>query len=146
MPDHPISHLPRNVPPWEEVRQTRCGRPIGDVVRMGTMDAYNALVAREGKRRAAYDYCQTCTDQYVGGAGASWELNAIAIMADWLGRARYSQDGTRFEITASLHAISALIEAHHDEFQAHRDAKKGGAKSLDEARASKNMRHLRGLS
>lgn len=145
MSDQPRAHLPRTVPPWEEIRETRCGRPIGDVVKMGTMDAYLALAKREGKRRAAYDYCQTCTDQYVGGAGASWELNAIAIMTDWLGRARWSKDGARFEITASLHAISALIDAHPDEFHAHRDAKKSGAVSLDETRAAKNNRHLRGL-
>lgn len=139
MPDQPVAHLPRPVPPWEEVRHTHCGRPIADVVKMGTAEAYLALAKRQGKRRAAYDYCQTCTDR-LAYANGSWEMNATAIMIDWLGRTRYSNDGTRFEVTASLHALAALVDAHRDEFEAHRDATKQGIVSLNQRRAERKIR------
>lgn len=145
MPDQPVAHLPRTVPPWEEVRHTHCGRLILDVVKMSTVEAYVALAKREGKKRAAYDYCQNCAERVAYGT-ASWERNATAIMLDWLSRTRWSNDSTRFETTASLHAIAALIEAHKDEFVAHRDATKNGIASLNEKRTFKRESHLRGLS
>lgn len=142
MSDEPRAHLPRPVPPWEEQRHTLCGRPITDVKKMGTLAAYAALAKREGQRRAAYDYCQTCTER-ARYAARSWETDPIGIMHDWLGRGMYVSDVEREHITASLHALSALIEEHREEFQAHRGATNSGAASLSAARAAK--RGLRGV-
>jgi hypothetical protein len=145
MPDQPVAHLRRPVPPWEEVRHTHCGRLIADVAKMGTVEAFAALVKREGQRRAAYDYCLTCTERarYTPG---SWETNATEIALDWLGRTRYVSDGGRDRTTATLHALAALVDAHRDEFEAHRDATKSGIASLNAKRTAKNMPHLRGLT
>jgi hypothetical protein len=144
MPDQPVAHLPRAVPPWDEIRYTHCGRLIVDVAKMGTAEAYAALVKRQGQRRAAYDYCQNCTERAKYTQG-SWETNATDIALDWLGRTRYISDGGRDIATATLHALAALVDAHREEFEAHRDATKSGIASLNAKRTAKNMPHLRGL-
>lgn len=143
MPDQPVAHLARPVPPWDEVRHTLCGRLIVDVARMGTPEAYTATVKKHGQRRAAFDYCVTCIDRgpYTE---AKWEQSAVEIALDWLGRSRYARDGSRDNVTTTLHALSALVEAHPEEFEAHRNATKSGAKSLDAARTARKN-HLRGL-
>jgi hypothetical protein len=109
---------------------------------MGTLAAYAALAKREGQRRAAYDYCQTCSERgrY---AAMSWETNPVDVMQDWIGRGMYLSDADREHINASLHALAALVDAHRDEFDAHRDATQSGAVSLHAARAAK--RGLRGI-
>jgi hypothetical protein len=146
MPDQPVAHLPRITPPWEEVAHTFCGRKIEDVARMGTTHDYVALAKREGVRRAAYDYCQTCTER-VRYSGTSWEANAIDIAMDWLNRGgRYGGSSeARDDITASLHALSALVDAHREEFDAHRNAGKSGATSLTAKRAEARRPKLRGV-
>jgi hypothetical protein len=90
-----------------------------------------------------YDYCQTCTDRLVW-SKASWEADPVEIALDWLGRGRYTPG--RDTIAATLHALAALVEAHREEFEAHRDATKSGIASLNAKRAAKTTPHLRGLS
>lgn len=124
------------------MRHTQCGRLIADVAKMGTIPAYAALAKREGKRRAAYDYCGSCTER-ARYAAMGWETNPVGVMEDWIGRGMYLNDGAREHINASLHALSALVEAHREEFEAHRDATKSGAVSLSAARTAK--RPLRGI-
>lgn len=145
MPDEPVAHLPRPVPPWEEIRHTHCGRLIVDVAKMGTSEAYTATVKKYGQRRAAFDYCVTCC-QRASVSGASWETSAVEITSDWVGRGIFTANKAREDVRASLHALAALVEAHRDEFEAHRDATKSGAVSLSAKRADKGRRQLRGLT
>lgn len=142
MPDEPVAHLPRPVPPWEEVHNTLCGRGITDVAKMGTIAAFIATVKKYGQRRAAFDYCQNCVS-HTRTAVMTWEKNPIEIVSDWVGRGIYTAAPGQERITANLYALAALVEAHPEEFEAHRSATTTGAVSLGAARAAK--RRLRGV-
>lgn len=142
MPDEPVAHLPRPVPPWEEAHNTLCGRDMADVAKMGTIAAFIATVRKHGQRRAAFDYCQSCAS-HTRTAVMTWEKNPIEIMSDWVGRGIYTAAPDQERITANLYALAALVEAHPEEFEAHRDATKEGAVSLSGARLAK--RRLRGI-
>lgn len=142
MPDEPVAHLPRPVPPWEEEHNTLCGRDINDVAKMGTVAAFVATVKKYGQRRAAFDYCQSCAS-HSRTAVMTWEKNPIEIVSDWVGRGIYTAAPGQERITANLYALAALVEAHAEEFEAHRGATDSGVPSLSAARAAK--RGLRGI-
>lgn len=148
MSDQPVAHLPRVMPPWSSLRLTQCGLDIASVARMTTADEVRALVAKAGKRRAAYDTCVTCTDTWGRwGGDDTWATQPASVIQRAAERCghhwrdpRRAEQGDLF--TRELHAVAMLVEAHRAEFDALVTGL-GETASLDAARTAKRVRDRR---
>lgn len=123
--DEPMKHVLRPKPPWETVELTHCGRQ-GTTVQITTVDGVNAHVRKYGRQRTAYTHCMTCLERVQAYTSidmrlrqrvpVTWENDPVAVVGRWLDRTY--EEPERARKRRILHAISALVEAHQDEFDA----------------------------
>lgn len=136
----PLDHIARSPLPWRQQPElTECGIPIlelaGKIVTVVTVDA---RIKQLGRTRAAFTTCMTCAH-----TGQKWtgydedqnmlfalgrEVNAVEHERPpshpdiYAGNTqRIERDRSRWnrrqQLTAELRAITALVEAHREEFQ-----------------------------
>lgn len=119
MPEEPLKHLLRVLPPWVSETMTECGRDGSDVGALTTPEEVRALVAKHGKQRAAFLVCMTCIETWSNHRSSTWETDPQGIVARWITRHdRYSRFPEPSHAGRYLHALAALVVAHPEEFRA----------------------------
>lgn len=116
-----VDHVLGSVLPWRSAQQTRCGRAVGDVAAVITLDQLEARINRYGRGATTLTVCATCCTS--AHAATRWEVNPIGVVAQEAVRCGFSgvidsrskPEARRF--AAELYAIAALIRAHRDEFE-----------------------------
>lgn len=121
MTEEPLAHIFRTRLPWRNDTYTECGRHETDVRSIITRDELKKRLNKWGHKRTAFTVCMTCMDR--SKYNDTWELSPIAVLRRECERVGYYQpygDGPRSQqhhrLANELHAITALIEAHRDEF------------------------------
>lgn len=114
----PVDHILRPQLPWRRGGGvTECGYSSEKVPTL-TREAYFQRVKEFGRQRAAMLTCMTCSD-----AATRWSTwdddprQAMQRELEWEGGYRRRDRGNRTH--DELLAISSLIDAHRDEFDAH---------------------------
>jgi hypothetical protein len=111
MPDGPLDHILRPVPPWRVVQPlTECGL-AGARGELINREEFDARIARYGKARTAFTVCMTCFQ--TARRWQTWEQDPLRVVArDDNPYAAGQGEVLREE----LRALAALAEAHRDEF------------------------------
>lgn len=129
-------HVVRERLPWRTDDITECGRPVEDVVSVITREQLQWRVKQHGQQRTAFTVCMTCWPTSTTHASATWATHPTHLLSREMrrgsdgivyidyGRRRWNSDdpppqptGPHVDrLSAELHAIAALIEAHRDEF------------------------------
>ncbi|OYN76837.1 hypothetical protein [Mycolicibacterium sphagni] len=126
MPDEPRDHVVRDRLPWRTDDLTECGRTLDDVASHITRDQLMWRLKEHGKQRTAFTVCMTCWQTASDRSRESWETNPTALLSRQMRRGAGGivyfdyRDPARTPhvdlMSAELHAIAALIEAHREEF------------------------------
>lgn len=123
MPDEPVSHIARPSVPWRpDGERTECGKPSSEFASVVSAQEAEALVRKHGKTRAMFLLCVTCVQTASRHAawgprsieGYSWDSDPIEVLARYIERARYRDDGD--QVRVELRAVGMLVEAHIGEF------------------------------
>lgn len=120
-----LDHIAREPLPWRDEHLTECGREITATLPAVTPDEVRDRIRKWGKQRTSFTVCMTCVNRYDIAAlhGDTWERNPIGLLHRELQRCGVYGGGTETPktalMTAELHAISALIAAHREEFDAY---------------------------
>lgn len=118
--DEPLKHLHRDMPPWTTQAEavTECGRPMSDVAAHSTYDEAAAFIAKHGKRRAAFAFCQTCMERTR--YRADWINHPEEIVSRWVaGHSQWNREPDPARPTVRhIHALAALVAAHPQEYAA----------------------------
>lgn len=111
-PAEVLDHITRPGLPWRAERLTECGRPA-DGVQTITADELRARVARLGKQRTAFTVCMTCAGRV--GYSKPWAVAPELVLEREIQR-RKPEEVLR--LRRELAAVTALVEAHREEFDA----------------------------
>lgn len=114
MTEQPLRHVRRVNPPWDDQVRTECGRGENDVKVIVDRAEAIAFVKKFTMARAVFVHCTVCLDRLRYGA-PTWEKGAVDVVAGWLTR-RYNHGETQ-RLERHLHALAALVERHHEEYQ-----------------------------
>lgn len=112
-----LDHIARTELPWRTATpRTECG--LTDTSALSA-DEFEAKALRQGQRRTALTTCMTCLDRVRVRGRSGRRIGPFEVLAREVDRVRRSR-GTheRDALELELTAISALIGAHRDEFDA----------------------------
>ncbi|SHP53535.1 Uncharacterised protein [Mycobacteroides abscessus subsp. abscessus] len=120
MTNEPRDHVIRAQLPWRTDELTECGRELNDVASYITRDQLIARVKEHGQQRTAFTVCMTCWST-ASSHRYDWNSDPIATIAREASRCggsygHASPSPERAHLVAELRAITALIDAHRDEF------------------------------
>jgi NMD protein affecting ribosome stability and mRNA decay len=163
----PLDHIARTALPWRvKPDLTECGKPISELGdRVVSREAVATRIKAIGQQRAAFEICMTCastSDRWTGQARRVDEgISTLAREAAAVehayppSRPRVYPDGTIREspsdarlwerkqlLIAELRAITALVEAHREEFDGYL-AGLGETVSLADRRVANRQRRAR---
>ncbi len=114
----PVDHIARPQLPWRtDAGITECGFNAAKVKTLTRIEFF-ARLKDMGQRRTAMLTCMTCSD--TARRWGTWDddpRKALEREITWESGWRRSDRGER--LRDELIAIAALIEDHHDEFEAH---------------------------
>lgn len=129
MPEERRDHVIRARLPWRTDDLTECGRALDDVATHITREQLLWRIKQDGQQRTAFTICITCWQTSNSHSRATWETQPSEMLARESRRGRsgivyyeYQRDGRPptgphvDRLSAELHAMAALIEAHREEF------------------------------
>jgi hypothetical protein len=134
-----IDHVARSPLPWRTIELTECGLPV-EAHPVITRDSYLARLREWGQDRTRFTVCRTCAQTAAN--YKTWEedpVNAIQREAHRHGFFAREADGGRDLFTRELRALTALVEAHREEFDAYVEGLTETT-SLDAVRRAKRRR------
>jgi hypothetical protein len=126
MTDEPRDHVIRERLPWRSDDLTECGRPVSDVAGVITHEQLVWRVNQYGKQRTAFTVCMTCYT--AANHSPQWATNPTGALTRDMRRGfsmvyrEFDRDTGTYgpvkvdRLSAELHAIAALIDAHREEF------------------------------
>jgi hypothetical protein len=160
----PLDHLARTPLPWRGAEDyTECGRLISDIgpERIITRAQLKTRINELGQKRAAFETCMTCVD-----TANRWpddplevlhrEVTAVHHLHQWTPhpqywtrrpegeRQRYDRDRARYlRFVREYEAITALIEAHREEFDSFVEDVEGTVSLADRRAKRKADEHVK---
>lgn len=109
----PVDHVLRSGPPWRVDELTECGQPAAGKAVIDRA-AFIARWKDYGKTRTAMLTCITCIE--TAGRWPTWDEDpARAAGREYVGK--YGHLNSRDQWRNELRAITALVEAHPEEFE-----------------------------
>ena len=135
-----LEHILRAEPAWRRVSQrTECGLLVAKTERVLSRADAVAKLKRLGQERFAMTTCMTCTSRahYGRSLAEDWAHRPTAIIARECVGSGFDGDSL---LHRELRAITALIEAHRDEFDGYL-AGLAEAVSLNEWKGKRHVHH-----
>jgi hypothetical protein len=152
MPDEPRDHVIRDSLPWRTDELTECGRAVSDVASIITKEQLVWRLKQYGQQRTAFTVCMTCFS--AARDSARWETNPTGMLSRDMRRGRmmtyrdYDRTSNTYgvvkvdRLSAELHAIAGLIEAHREEFDERVEASKQAALFAARRRAAEKQKNV----
>jgi hypothetical protein len=135
MPELAVDHVLRSGPPWREENLTECGKPTAGKTIITRVE-FIARWKDYGKTRTAMLTCITCIE--TAGRWPTWDEDpARAAGREYVGK--YGHLNSRDQWRNELRALTALAEAHPDEF-VQLMADLGNTASLADARRARRAK------
>jgi hypothetical protein len=137
--DAPLDHVVRPALPWRrEQTLTECGLVIEPGRRIITRDELVARINNLGQRRAAFTTCITCWE--TARRWKNWAEDPVEALSRETGA---WHNRNRGQLRDELIALTTLVEAHYDEFEAILAGLRDAPRLADQ-RAARRERQLRG--
>lgn len=112
--DLPREHVERDPLPWREVTLTECGLAVADLKHVITRAEFEKKIASQGSQRAAFTTCMTCWS-----TSGRWRDSIYRGSALMVALRRELDRGGSESLERDMYAVTALIKAHREEFDAY---------------------------